>query len=194
MSVHSLWSFPPFSTAEESVGEVLAPTYSWNNWTILASASDVPHPDVLGHWALSSQCHLQRCLGIWQEGALPSLHQDITNGYDMAALRALWTYQACLTVEFPAWVHMSGSMQLPSQSRVPLAVSGASTPNLCKAQRRKQPSSPSLRSTFKGPFSVSFKGNPILQPQDCDLDLWPNWAITLQHSSPTIANFSQRLT
>lgn len=133
-------------------------------------------------------------LGFGRKGHCPLFTRTSRTGMIWLLSEPYGLYQACLTVEFPAWVHMSGSMQLPSQSRVPLAMSGASTPNLSKAQRRKQPSSPSLRSTFKGPFSVSFKGNPILQPQDCDLDLWPNWAITLQHSSPTIANFSQRLT
>ena len=189
MSAHPLWSFPPFSTTEESVGEVLSPTYSWNNWTILASASDVPHPGVLGHWALSSQCHLQCCLGIWQEGVLPSLHQDITNtGMTWLLSESCGLDQACLTVEFPAWIHMSGSMKLPSQSRVPLAMSGASRPNHCEAQRRKQLSSPSLRSTFKGWFFVPGIVSPLddrpweyllfqRKPHPPGPGLWP-WPLT----------------
>lgn len=115
---------PPFSTAE-GVRRRGAGTHVFlgNNWTILASASDVPHPDVLGHWALSSQCHLQRCLGIWQEGHCPLFTRTSRTGMIWLLSEPYGLYQACLAVEFSSlgpyvWVHAAPSQSKSSPSHV----------------------------------------------------------------------------
>ena len=103
---------------------------------------------------------------------------------------------------------MSGSIHLLSQSRVPLTMSWAPGPTTVKLREENNSPHPVKRPLSKSHFLsqvqllprmtdhgniYSFRGNPTLHPQGCDLDLWPNWAITLEHNSPTAAHFSQRL-